>query len=107
MNRTLLWRFFEIVPGAITWLALLLPLLFSFFWPAAVATFVLIFDLYWLYKSILMGYHLISGYSHLKRDLKVDWLEKCKNLPKDELILDWKEIYQVIIFTTYKEEIET
>ena len=107
MNRTPLWRFLEIIPGAITWLALLLPILFSFFWPAAVATFVLLFDLYWLYKSVLMGYHLISGYHHLKRDLRIDWLEKCKDLPKDELILDWKEIYQVIIFTTYKEEIET
>jgi len=107
MNRTPLWRFLEIVPGSITWLALLLPIVFSFFWPAAVATFVLIFDLYWLYKSIIMGYHLIAGYHLLKRDIKVDWIHKCQDVPKDEINLDWKKIFQVIIFTTYKEEIDT
>jgi len=107
MNRNRMWRFLEIIPGAITWLALLLPIVFSFFWPAAVATFVLIFDLYWLYKSILMGYHLITGYHYLRRDIRIDWLEKCKNLPKEEIYLDWKDIYQVIIFATYKEEVET
>ncbi|OGD56955.1 hypothetical protein A2V71_03135 [Candidatus Berkelbacteria bacterium RBG_13_40_8] len=107
LKKTRLWRFLEIFPGAVTWLALLLPIIFSFFWPAAVATFVLVFDLYWLYKSILMGYHLISGYRHLKHNIRVDWLEKCKNTPSSELIKDWKEIYHAVIFATYKEEVET
>jgi hypothetical protein len=107
MEKTPSWRFWEMVPGIITWVALLSPIIFSFFWPAAVATFVLIFDLYWLYKSVLMGYHLVNGYHHLRRDVKIDWLAKCKNLPKDELYPDWKDIYQVILFATYKEEIDT
>ncbi len=107
MQKTKFWRFLEIFPGTVTWAGLILPLVFSFFWPAAVATFVLIFDLYWLYKSILMGYHLINGYHRLRHDTRVDWLEKCKNLPKEKIGPNWRDIYQVIIFTTYKEEIET
>ncbi len=107
MKKTKAWRFLEIFPGAVTWLALLLPIIFSFFWPAAVATFVLVFDLYWLYKSILMGYHLISGYRHLKHDIRVDWLEKCKNTLPNELVKDWRDIYHAVIFATFKEEVET
>lgn len=106
MRRTKFIRFLEILPGAVTWLSLILPVVFSFFLPAAVATFVLIFDLYWLYKSILMGYHLISGYFNLRKDLRVDWQEKCKNIVKNDLNLDCQKIYHAIIFATYKEEID-
>lgn len=106
MKKRKFIRFLEIVPGAVTWISLFLPVIFSFFWPAAVATFVLTFDLYWLYKSILMGYHLISGYRNLKRALRIDWLEKCKNVSSDEIYLDWRKIYNAVIFATYKEEID-
>jgi len=107
MRKTAFERFLEILPGATVWMALILPIVFSFIAPAIVATYVLIFDLYWLYKSIVMGAHLVSGYFHLKHDMRVDWLEKCKKLPDEEIYLDWKKIYHAIIFTTYKEEVET
>ncbi|MEK7143180.1 MAG: glycosyltransferase family 2 protein [Patescibacteria group bacterium] len=107
IRRNNIWRFLEIVPGVVTWLTLFLPIAASFFWPAGVATFVLVFDLYWLYKSILMGYHLVSGYYHYRRDLKIDWLKKCRSLKKDPSFLNCQDIYQAIIFATYKEEIDT
>lgn len=107
INTRWFWRLLEIIPGAVTWTGLLLPIVASFFWPAGVATFVLIFDLYWLYKSILMGYHLILGYKNFRHALRVDWLEKCKNVKVDELTPKWSEIYQTVIFATYKEEADT
>lgn len=107
MPKTKFIRFLEIVPGAVTWLSLTLPILFSFFWPAVVATFVITFDLYWLYKSILMGYHLVSGYHCLKKDIRLDWQERCKNIPKNNLNLNCQDLYHAIIFATYKEEVET
>lgn len=107
MKKTRFIRLLEIIPGAVTWASLLWPIIFSFFWPVAVASFVLIFDLYWLYKSILMGYHLVSGYFCLKHNLKIDWAAKFRNFPKNELYLDPQKIYQAVIFTTYKEEIAT
>jgi len=107
MNKTAFWRFLEIFPGAVTWTALISPFILSFYWPAAVATFVLVFDLYWLYKSILMGYHLIVGYYNYRHETRVDWQERLKNLAPTELIPDHRNIYQAIIFATYKEEVET
>ncbi len=107
MKRTKFIRFLEIFPGAVTWIALTLPFVFSFFWPAAVATFVITFDLYWLYKSVLMGYHLISGYRELRKSLRIDWLKKCKSVKPNSILLDCNKIYHAIIFATYKEELET
>ncbi|MBM2820837.1 MAG: hypothetical protein HW405_597 [Candidatus Berkelbacteria bacterium] len=107
MNEKKLWRFLEIIPGAVTWTALISPFILSFIWPAAVATFVLVFDLYWLYRSVLMGYHLLSGYRAMKRDININWQERLENLKSDALIPDWREIYQAVIFATYKEEIGT
>ena len=69
----------EIIPGLTVWIAFVVPIVASFFAPAVVATYVIIFDLYWLYRAIIMGYHLITGYKLMHRDLRVDWLEKCKN----------------------------
>lgn len=106
-NNSTSWRILEIIPGAVTWTGLVLPVLISFFWPAAVATFVLIFDLYWLYKSFLMGYHLVLGYKNFRKALKIDWLQMCKDVPADEITPSWTNIYQTIIFATYKEEVET
>ena len=107
MRKTRLFRLLEIFPGATIWLAFIAPVVLSFFVPAIVASYVLVFDLYWLYKSIVMGYHLVSGYRKLKHDMRVDWLEKCRNLKKEEIFLDWHEIYHVVIFATYKEEVGT
>ena len=107
MNEKKLWRFLEIIPGAVTWTALISPFILSFIWPAAVATFVLVFDLYWLYRSVLMGHHLLSGYRAMKRDININWQERLENLKSDALIPDWREIYQAVIFATYKEEIGT
>jgi len=94
----------EIIPGLSIWIAFILPIVVSFIAPAVVATYVIIFDLYWLYKSIVMGAHLVLGYKLMHRDLRIDWLEKCKNLEPDPTYLDWKKIYHAVIFATYKEE---
>ena len=107
MKRTRLWRFLEIFPGVTIWVAFIVPVVLSFFAPAVVASYVLVFDLYWLYKSVVMGYHLISGFRQMKRDMKVDWLERCRNLKKEEIYIDWKEIYHVVIFAISKESVET
>lgn len=104
MKKTKFIRALEIIPGLCIWIAFVLPIIVSFLAPALVATYVIIFDLYWLYKSIVMGFHLVTGYKMMHRDLRIDWLEKCKNLEPDPSNLDWKQIYHAVVFATYKEE---
>lgn len=107
MKKTKFIRFLEIFPGSVVWLAFIAPVVLSFYAPAIVATYVIIFDLFWLYKSIVMGYHLVTGYRQMHREMRVDWIERCKNVPDDAINLKWEDIYQTVIFATYKEELDT
>jgi hypothetical protein len=107
LKKTKFTRFLEILPGAITWTALILPVFLAIYFPIVIAIYVIIFDLYWLYKSLIMGMHLIYGYRILQHDIKVDWIEKCRNIEHDPLNLNYNEIYNAVIFAISKEDVET
>ncbi len=81
-------RFWEILPGALSWTILAMPVVFSLVWPAGVAYFIIVFDTYWLIKAIVMGGHLVAGYVHLKRNTAINWLERCK---KTEDLNAWSD----------------
>jgi len=81
-------RFWEILPGVLSWTILFLPVIFSLVWPAGVAYFIIVFDTYWLVKALVMGGHLIAGYAHLKRNVAINWLERCK---KTDDLAAWAE----------------
>lgn len=94
-------RFFEIVPAFLTWLILLIPLIFSFYLPREVAIFVILFDIYWLLRSIRMNVDLLQSYRSLKISLQTDWLHKLKSEYADEK-LPW----HVVLFPYYNEDID-
>jgi len=120
-------RFLEIIPGFTVWLVFIMPIFFSFFVPAVVAIFVIVFDLYWLFKAFFMGGHLIFGFNNMRKASKISWRAWCDSLSDPEKFMvinpsqrikvshalshgalpSFESIYQVIILTTYKEEIET
>lgn len=79
-NNYFLRRILEISPAASSWTALFFPLIFSFYYPSLVAIFVLGFDLYWLFKAVLMGVHTYIGYLHIKEDEQIDWFSRCQRL---------------------------
>jgi len=97
-------RVTEILPGALTWLAILLPIALSFFMPVWVAIFVVIFDLMWLVKSIDFTRGVLSTYFVMKDEQKKDWNKELVEL--DKLGRNSNEIWQAIILVTYKEPYE-
>lgn len=61
-----------------------MPFLLSLVWPVGLAYFVIVFDVYWLTTAVVMGAHLWSGFVHMKRAMRIDWLtrlEKTDDLP--------------------------
>jgi hypothetical protein len=105
------FRFFEIFPGALAWTALISPFIFAYYIPLAVTIFIIIFDVYWLLRSVSYAWILVAGYRNMKRNLHTNWQGELKKLedvsPEDKKkasILDWQEIYHAIIVTNYKEE---
>ncbi len=101
-----LYRFFEILPGALAWATLVLAVFFSWYRPVWVAIFIIIFDLYWLLKTFYLTIHLHISYAKTNQNLKINWLEKLKNLPIENYKLNienWVSVYHLIILPMYKE----
>jgi hypothetical protein len=96
-------RFFEILPGTLTWTTLLGMLVLSFLKPVWVALFIIIYDIYWLHRTIYIATYSIMGYRKMRRWKEVDWLyrveninniEKLKKQTKEELGLAQKELLE-------------
>lgn len=76
------WRSMEMVPGLLTWGTLIGAASFSFLMPRVVAYAILLFDVYWLMKSLSMSHSLIRAYRYLKRDTSVDWALSIRKLDR-------------------------
>ena len=110
-------RFFEILPGALAWGTILLLLIGSRVIPQAVGVFVVLFDVYWLLKSVYLSIHMRTTFTRMKENLKVDWLAKLEELrsyndydhdndkkqSSSSLPSSWRDIRHLIIFPMYRE----
>ncbi len=74
-KRTFKYRFFEILPGALTWSLLALPIVLSIFDPTSrlAAVFVLFFMMSWFYRAVGMAFRTMQGYNKMKTSEKNDW----------------------------------
>lgn len=68
-----LQRLLEVVPGAVTWGLIVLSIGLSFRWPEVVAWFVLTFDVYWLYKAVMLTGSVAAAFTMIRRAVAVDW----------------------------------
>jgi cellulose synthase/poly-beta-1,6-N-acetylglucosamine synthase-like glycosyltransferase len=80
-------RLLEIIPGAVTWLTLLLPIILSLVQPVLVAYFIIAYDLYWMIKSFRLSVNLIRGYHQLHVSQKVNWRERLQWVREPEKYL--------------------
>lgn len=97
-------RFFEIMPGVLSWSTLLAIILLSWAFPVFMSIFIIFFDIYWFFKILYLSIHLRISYHRMNANMKVDWLEKLKTDPKT--VSTWKQIHHVLIFPFYKEPYE-
>jgi hypothetical protein len=104
-----LQRLLEMLPAVTTWTFLVVSFVLSFRLPAAVAIFIIIFDIYWLVKVFYITAFMIFGYRRMRIWDKMDWLSKCRSMSsskKTDVLKDWRALYHVIILPTYKEGME-
>jgi len=79
--RDKVWqRLLEIIPGTLTWMTFIGMFVFSFLAPVFVAIFVILFDLYWIFRTIFITSYSVSGYRKLQSGKEVDWWERCQNV---------------------------
>lgn len=133
-KRTKFYRFFEILPGTISYLMILLPVLLSFISPLYGAVFIIVFIIVWFVKTVGMSYRTIQGYNTLQRAQKIDWKSRLQDLEHPAVAIengshmnDWRgevhqhnleqmvatvnsrrpsDIYNAVIIATYNESRE-
>ncbi|KKQ53616.1 MAG: hypothetical protein US70_C0001G0020 [Parcubacteria group bacterium GW2011_GWD2_38_11] len=78
-------RTLEMIPGILTWVTLIGMLVASFVLPIWIAVFIIMFDIYWIYRTIFITYYSIIAYNKLQNGKKIDWWERCQNIvhPKE------------------------
>lgn len=97
----LLKRFLEILPGFVSWNLILFPVWGAFLFPMAVAYYVLLFDIFWFYKSITFALFAVIAHFRIEASKKLDWLGELQFFP------DWRNVHHLIIVCTYKEPLAT
>lgn len=94
-------RFLEILPGTFSWTLILFPVWGSFWIPHYVAYYIILFDIFWFYKSATLALTAVMSHLKLNAAQKYNWLTDAKRLP------DFKKVHHLIIVPTYMEPQKT
>ena len=103
----LIQRALDILPGACA-LFLISSLVWgTFFLPLPLAIMLVGFDLYWAWRSINTGIHVVRGHAILRRHRKVDWRQRYNEAAaRGEAYLRWEEVRHIVMIPSYKESVE-
>ncbi|MDP3771833.1 MAG: glycosyltransferase family 2 protein [bacterium] len=102
-------RLFEWIPGTLSWGTLIALFVFSWSLPAATAIFIILFDIYWLLKTVYFSLHLRVSFRKMRENMKIDWLARVCALPaeeKKEGNVRWDDVCHLIILPMYRESYE-
>jgi len=94
-----IYRLLEILPGFLSWSTLFGVIILSAIIPTWVAVFIIVFDLYWLLKTIYLSYHQYYNWLRMKNNIKVDWQSRLKNLK-------YEDVHHLILLPFYNEDVE-
>jgi len=99
-------RFFEILPGALSWGTLGALLLASWRLPAAVAVFVVLYDLYWFLKTVYLFFHLRYSFVRMRATVARDWARELEKIGREGK--GWaspEDIYHLVILPMFREPV--
>ncbi|HUC95873.1 MAG TPA: glycosyltransferase family 2 protein [Candidatus Saccharimonadia bacterium] len=126
-ERGFRYRFFEILPGALSYFVLSLPLLLSLISPYLTVYFILGFLFIWFTKAIGLDVRAVQGYRMIKKHEKLPWSSMLKEITslnsENTKLPKWhkknikrialmrqrimpEDLYHVFIVATYNEKRE-
>jgi hypothetical protein len=92
-------RTLEMFPGALVWITILATIVLSFVRPLWVVYFVIVFDLYWLFRVAYFTPFVLLSWWRFRRETRTDWQ------PKAEARAGYDRIRHLVFLPTYKEDI--
>lgn len=128
-QRDRTYRFFEILPGALSWTILCMPFILSLINVTAAAIFILAYILIYFTRSMAVNIRALAGYKTMREHAKVDWNALAAEIEAGEVhdaaahrpkwhynnllrlsvqppVLRPSEIIHAIIIATYNEKLE-
>jgi cellulose synthase/poly-beta-1,6-N-acetylglucosamine synthase-like glycosyltransferase len=105
-------RVLEVLPGVATWgIILALVVLPAVVYPTVVVGLVIVLDVYWFVRSIIVVRGILQTFRAIREQAQVDWWQRCLELkPSDytaaEGAFDPRDIYHAALVPTYTEKYE-
>ncbi len=72
-DRDHLYRFFEVLPGMLSWSVLALPIILSIVSPVIAAYCIIAYLIVWFLKALAMNVRMIQGYRLMNQSMALDW----------------------------------
>src|SRR5579872_276557 len=72
-DRHARYRFFEILPGALSWLILALPFILAFINVTVAVFFILAYLLIYFTRTFGYDFRAVSGYRTMKQHMRLNW----------------------------------
>src|SRR3989344_5134294 len=94
-----LYRFFEILPGALVWATLAGTVLASCLPPVGASFFFISFCIYWLLKTVFLSLHLRYSFSTMQENLKKNWrteLDHIAAYPAELCLTHWSQVMHLV-----------
>ncbi|MFA4989789.1 MAG: glycosyltransferase family 2 protein, partial [Candidatus Omnitrophota bacterium] len=96
-------RMLEIIPGFLSWGIIILLILLAIFNPVSCAVIIIVFDFYWIIRTVYLTTLLVMAHHKLYRQKDKNWLVECHRLQVRGIL---NNIYHLIIFPVYKEGLD-
>ncbi|MBX4190245.1 glycosyltransferase family 2 protein [Candidatus Parcubacteria bacterium] len=99
------YRLLEMLPGFLAWFTLALIILVSYQAPVFAAVFIILFDIYWLIKTVYLSLLTRSSFERMKKNMKANWVEKLEALNSNDQLagVNWKDLYHLVILPVARE----
>lgn len=94
-----LYRFLEIIPGALVWTTVVVVLALSFLAPLAAIVFIVAFDVYWLFRVMYLMFYITLAFLRYRQTVRIDWAARVRTVP------GWDRIWHLIVIPTYRESL--
>lgn len=80
-------RWLEMIPAGLTWGTLIAAVILSFVEPLWVIIFILLFDVYWLFRVGYFVFYLTVSWRRYQEDIRVDWNNRLAAIPASTKII--------------------
>lgn len=87
-KRTAKYRFLEMIPGLLSYGAIILLVVFSLISPLLAAIYLILVIMTLLVKAVGIAYHMISGRNRLEKAQKIDWKARLGDLEDPQASYD-------------------